>query len=628
MSNPHYRPVESFSPLQNENPTYFMSPETYSQPWPGADGDLGSPGYEMRNTTRSFQSSQDYDTKTGGPALPPRPGAGTGYSSASTLFATNSESESFLHDPLNKIDTSYASSVFADVHKPTKAKSGKQVRRILFGSSFRFFITAGLCAAYYFAIQTYVKKGVLSEPKKKEFNAITTAISIALGLNIASAFKDMALNMRWPILSRSKPRNLDELDLILSCDSLTKLAKLAWVARRPWVIFACLTWLVINIAAQAGIAALGLTYGFDSDYTQPMLSKGYVAVPNMQYFFPNGNNSNPSLQDEQFTAHLYGGLAYNFGLNETQYMPAAGDVYKSSNALLWYDYERNNIEFIFTETSPQSSIFSIYTNRTLNITYSCNAYTVTKGGDGTSTTISVANVGDVYVSNSIQGSITFFTDSGNQCNNNPRCTVVQAFEASATEPWYYTCDITLGETQNDPEGLATISNRMAAIATASIAQIGYHDGRGQEAQIYPGDSLWGLPCQGDQNLLGNTIAAFGLGSIAGAAMLNPSFTHTGQQPSQGSFLDFNHAFWFYLVLGLIAGCHLFFCIIVAIMANQVQVGPDGHLDMSMLLRPIADQLYGVSNGIDNKAFRRAKKETKARYEKGRSDNERWGFATS
>ncbi|KAH8816546.1 hypothetical protein F5884DRAFT_226998 [Xylogone sp. PMI_703] len=643
MSNSQYQPIQpvhGFSPLQGENASYYNSPDTYSHPWTGAEGDLGSPGYEMRNTSRlsqpntrdssySFQSFQTtaYDAKNGASAVPPRPVPSHAYSS-STLFNSSNESDSFLHDPLNKIDTTYASSVFGDIHQPTRAKSGKQVRRILFESSFRWFITAGLCAAYYFAVQTYVKKSVLSEPKKKEFNAITTAISIALGLNIASAYKDMALNMRWVILSRRKPRNLEEMDLILSCDSLTKMAKLALVARRPWVILACVLWLVINIAAQSGIAAVGLTYGFDSDYSRPLMVNGNVSIPNMDHFFPNGNNTNPSLQDEQFTAHLYGGLAYNYGLNETQYMPSAGDVVDSSNALLWYDYDRNHIEYIFQESSPKSSIFSIYTNRTVNITYFCNAYTVTKNGDATSTVIGVANVGDVYVSNSLNGSITFFTDYDNQCNDDPRCTIVQAFEASSTDPWYYTCNITLGHTQNDSEGLASISDSMAAIATASIAQLGYQDEQGQQAQIYPGDSLWGYPCKGDKNLLGNTIAAFGLGSISGAAMLNPSFTHPGQEPIQGSFLDFNHPFWFYLVLGLIAGSHLVFCVIVAILANQVQVGPDGHLDMSMLLRPIADKLYGVSNGIDNKAFRRAKKETKARYEKGRSDNERWTFVTS
>lgn len=308
-------------------------------------------------------------------------------------------------------------------------------------------------------------------------------------------------------------------------------------------------------------------------------------------------------------------------------MPAAGDVYASTNSLLWYDYDNNYLQYVFTETNPYSSVFAIYTNRIVNITYACHSYTVTAGGDASSKKITVANVGDVTVSEALLRSLTFFTDDKNQCNQNPRCTIVQAFEPSTNDAWYYTCDITLGETQNDPDGLSRISDEMAAIATSSIAQQGYVLD-GQQVQLYPNDSMWGEPCHGDIICLGSTIATYGLGAIAGAGMMNPSFNATGNQPTQGNYLDLQHKFWFDLILGLIAGSHLIFCIVVAIMANQVQVGPDGHLDMSMLLRPIADQLYGVSNGIDNKAFRRAKKMTKARYEKGRLDSERWTFVTT
>lgn len=49
----------------------------------------------------------------------------------------------------------------------------------------------------------------MTEFRKRVFNAVTTGIGLALGLNIASAFKDMALNMRWPILAR-RERNLIE----------------------------------------------------------------------------------------------------------------------------------------------------------------------------------------------------------------------------------------------------------------------------------------------------------------------------------------------------------------------------------------------------------------------------------
>ena len=73
-------------------------------------------------------------------------------------------------------------------------------------------VTAGLCAAYILSIQLWMKRTVIDEQHKKLFNAVTTGISLALGLNIASSFKDLALNMRWPILS-ARRRNLKEVNV-------------------------------------------------------------------------------------------------------------------------------------------------------------------------------------------------------------------------------------------------------------------------------------------------------------------------------------------------------------------------------------------------------------------------------
>lgn len=141
---------------------------------------------------------------------------------------------------------------------------------------------------------------------------------------------------------------------------------------------------------------------------------------------------------------MYGGLAYNYGINETKYKPKAGDIYKSENAMLWYDWDANSIEFIFSDSPPSGlGTFSIYTNRTINITYECEAHKVTQNGNGTFNYIAVQDIGDVYVSHKVPNSTTFFTnatDDGNYClNNNPRCSIVEAFEASDSDPWYYKC---------------------------------------------------------------------------------------------------------------------------------------------------------------------------------------------
>jgi hypothetical protein len=123
---------------------------------------------------------------------------------------TASETQSFLHDPVHKIDTFYTSDEF----QPYKDNTGRQLRHILVAGSARWAITAVLCICYVAATIIWKHKPAQSEASKRMYNTITTGISIALGLNIASAFKDMALNIRWVILSNRK-RNLIEVSTAL-----------------------------------------------------------------------------------------------------------------------------------------------------------------------------------------------------------------------------------------------------------------------------------------------------------------------------------------------------------------------------------------------------------------------------
>ena len=118
------------------------------------------------------------------------------------------ESETFLNEPINKIDTSFSSATYHTY----KDHTGRQLLHLVLGCSLRFLVTAGLCAAYILSIRLWQKRPVIDEQHKKIFNALTTGISLALGLNIASAFKDLALNMRWPILS-ARRRNLKEVSV-------------------------------------------------------------------------------------------------------------------------------------------------------------------------------------------------------------------------------------------------------------------------------------------------------------------------------------------------------------------------------------------------------------------------------
>ena len=81
----------------------------------------------------------------------------------------------------------------------------KQLFRLLGILLVRFLITAALLGGLYGTIVYYYYKNVMGMGfDKKMFNFATTALSMLLGISIASSFKQVAQDIRWEILSREK----------------------------------------------------------------------------------------------------------------------------------------------------------------------------------------------------------------------------------------------------------------------------------------------------------------------------------------------------------------------------------------------------------------------------------------
>lgn len=159
--------------------------------------------------------AQDYDPihsspqfEMTSPMIPTRPDAlprDTSNSSQSTSTASL-----LPHEPnITHFESHFHKSEQTLTIIPYNPKTGKQFWHILLKSLARWLVTLVLCIAYYFVLRVWNRKGTVTESSKRIFNAITTGISIALGINIASSLKDMALDARWPILHRWK-RNLYE----------------------------------------------------------------------------------------------------------------------------------------------------------------------------------------------------------------------------------------------------------------------------------------------------------------------------------------------------------------------------------------------------------------------------------
>lgn len=93
--------------------------------------------------------------------------------------------------------------------QPRLFDSGKQLWRLLGHGFLRFIMTLGLVGSFIGTIKVFSRDQVMSHDAKLWFNTISIGLLMALGLSVAEAFKRMAVDIRWWVLSRKK-RSLSE----------------------------------------------------------------------------------------------------------------------------------------------------------------------------------------------------------------------------------------------------------------------------------------------------------------------------------------------------------------------------------------------------------------------------------
>lgn len=239
----------------------------------------------------------------------------------------------------------------------------------------------------------------------------------------------------------------------------------------------------------------------------------------------------------------FGQIGLSYYTTSADQEPAPGTLWAANSPVIFYGYDTNGIlthwEYIFldenadaaNDTSISGSPPRIFTNRTVNATYSCNSWLVTEGGNGTSTNLSIIldakgdfkHISIPYAGGSNQ--TTFMTNpNSNDCG--PGCSTVNALEASDLKPWWYECNITVSETHNATLKEHQIGQPLAKMAAAGIALQGHiveasQLTTGDQFQYYPATSFYGYPNEGDVNLMGSNIAQFAIGVVATAADWNP-----------------------------------------------------------------------------------------------------------
>ena len=509
--------------------------------------------------------------------------------------------------------------------------STKQTWRIFYPQFVRWLGTVIIVIFMLATLKIYQGKGNFSRAQKHSFNTIITALSLALGLNFFEAFKDIAKVLRWKILA-GRSHSIHEFDLILSIESLSKVVELAWASRRKILIVAiCVSWLLLNLIAQAAVAVIGLTYSADSgtDWQGTYPQAGLVNASDLGCYSDNKSPCPseigiPEHEVEQIIAHSLGEMAQNSACRTYNDL---SEVYESdANPLYWCNQNPGRQEFAyrFTEVNPVDTIrvYPRLTNRVITAASSrCYQYNI-----DTSSGVKVNDLnGDLaaynwsYSNGTVNGSITIPTtysafdsttyvyrgtnipqlETQQACGS--RCMWMWAYRARSTFPQdsgqemaVFQCPITISEVSNTTNATQEISDGMAKLAAASIALQGRFVGLNQTTQVwtqyqlYPWGATWEIHNHKIDEV-GANMASFALGSLASMAVRNPSIQVHGLVPILGYHLSIH---WNYVVglCACIVGVHFALFAAAVYTTRLVVIKDESNLSIARLLRPLVEHL--------------------------------------
>ncbi|WQF87643.1 hypothetical protein CDEST_12657 [Colletotrichum destructivum] len=480
---------------------------------------------------------------------------------------------------------------------PARRKSKMKVLMKVFS---RWAITMCVIMSIYTVIIVYSGRTVMNQTTKRQYNALITGLSIALGLAVASSLNHMVAELRWWILSR-RFRSKRKVELILQADNLKHTIMLAVRSKRWSIHLAALGWLILTIGSQVGLAAIGLCYSTETADKRALLVPGNVSIANMDTIETAKivQSKSNALGAQQYTANSYGTMSLAYDTATIEEAPSARAIFVPSDPLMFCS--ERYCKYVFHETSQESltdlnsNPVTVATDRSINATTRCAAWPVTAGGNGTSPNITVAtkNNGRFVIGVPVRGGTdqtTFMTRSSHVCG--PGCATVTAFEASDSAPWYYACNITVGEVANATRPEHQVGSNLTALAAAAIALQGYAasslvNATDLQYQMYPAESVFGTPKEGKTWVMEGMLSRFAIGVVAVAAESNEEQVVEGMMPMKGTKLSVSHWNLIHLILTLTAALQLALGIAAALVANRVVVPDGGAVEMAQVMRTMA-----------------------------------------
>ncbi|KIW95070.1 uncharacterized protein Z519_03652 [Cladophialophora bantiana CBS 173.52] len=503
----------------------------------------------------------------------------------------------------------------------------RQRRRLFINSTFQWLVTAIICALLagcLYGFSTLITG--LSTTRKQIFNALVTGLSLCLGLNLASSLRGYAQMMRWRFLA-SGYRTLQDFELVLNCDSQSKVFRLIWAGRTRG---SCLpnktqilavVWLLINIAVLIFTALLGLTYSIDvsSDYVR--LTYGNVSVADVSYIgnaettalYAGNDSSAASVLAETSVANEWGITGQDFDVWETsfdQYFGMQQSIYTDGN-LYWYR---------FIDRSPLAFELTVVTQRTVNTTATCQSFPVTYGGYAGFQTTNASIAWDVtwvdangeentwWIPDVATGATTWMSNMTSDCG--PRCVQIFALQtadndtASVPKPRFWSClsyvshvdgiDLYINPDQYQiPDDQAQILAGAIGWSGVLMESSDNATSDAPETQIqmvnYPASSQWSPPGNITEDEMALLVMKFTAGAISAIDSDGPRLNVTGYGPAPAQILTVQ---WQYAgsILGGIPLAQGLVLLAVITFANKAIIKDTSYLGMARLLRPVVEKL--------------------------------------
>lgn len=268
----------------------------------------------------------------------------------------------------------------------------KQWWRLFTNGLIQWFVTASIVAMICIALWGFQQIKPMSQLVRYTFNAVMTLLSLCLGLAIVTALRSYARLLSWRFLA-SEYRNLQDFELVMNCDSQSKVLKLLWAGRTPgsfWLNktqILCIISLGLVIGLQIVIALMGLTYSVDSSNDYIDFVYGNVSradLSNIQQSFVSANAD--AYYNQAAAANFYGTIGGEYpgyygkpGLDQFAY----NSNYTNSQSIGYGDYSAWPLSYFyeFTEMSAgtQNQMWGL-TKRYITSDASCVQLKITAGG--------------------------------------------------------------------------------------------------------------------------------------------------------------------------------------------------------------------------------------------------------